>query len=98
MRSRLDKICEVCGCSDRAAIHLHHMIPRTDPRSTNDMGNLAVLCANCHTRTHSSEIILEGVYMTSVGAKLFWHFAGKPHIVRPGIFLQKDGTARIMEE
>ena len=62
------------------------------------MGNLAVVCANCHRRIHAGEIIIEGVYMTSGGMQLFWHYEGDPHIVRPGVFLQADGTALIVND
>jgi hypothetical protein len=61
------------------------------------LGNLAIICSNCHRRVHAGEVIIEGVFMTSVGVKLFWHSSDEDFIVRPGIFLLKDGTADIKE-
>jgi hypothetical protein len=98
MRNRKNKICEICGCSDRAAIHLHHIIPRTDPNSTDTLDNLAIICANCHAKVHKLQLVIEGVYMTSDGPKLFWHKAGEPYIVRKGVILKEDGTALVLEE
>lgn len=97
VRSKTSKECEICGNKDRATIDKHHIIPRTDPRCTNALSNIAIICSNCHRKVHAGEIIIEGVFSTSVGTRLFWHKSGESHVVRPGIFLQKDGTAKIVE-
>lgn len=90
--------CEICGFQKKRALHLHHIIPRTDKRCTNLKSNLACVCANCHNLIHSGDIILEGWYLTTSGTKLFWHKNGHSHTVRPGIILNKDGSATIIEE
>jgi len=89
--------CEICGASNKKVIDFHHIIPRTDPKCTEAMHNLAILCANCHRRVHSNEIIIEGVFMTTSGEQLFWRQADQAPIIRTGIILRKDGTAEIME-
>lgn len=97
MRSKYNKKCEICETQNKKVIDKHHIIPRTDPRTHHGLSNLAIICSNCHRRVHAGEIIIEGVFMTSIGQKLFWHYDGEPHIVRPGVFLLKDGTANIIE-
>lgn len=64
--------CEICGIKKKNVLHLHHIIPRMDPRSTNLPGNLAVLCSNCHNEVHSGDITIIGVYQTTEGRKLMW--------------------------
>lgn len=88
-------ICEICGFIDKRALHLQHMIPRTDKRSTNFKSNLACICSNCHNLVHAGEIIIEGRFLTSAGNKLFWHKKDSTYYIREGIFLQPDGTADV---
>lgn len=73
----------------------HHIIPRADPRCTDLNHNLAVICANCHRKVHAGEVIIEGVYETSIGTVLFWHKPGAPHTIRDGIYFKADGTVEI---
>lgn len=42
-------VCEICGYSNRDALIVHH---KDMDRANSDSENLAVLCANCHTRLH----------------------------------------------
>lgn len=88
--------CEICDLNESKALERHHMIPSTDPNSTNDESNLAVVCGSCHNLIHANQIILEGRYSTSKGPKLFWHRVGEPFVVIPGIILNKDGTATVI--
>ena len=91
-------VCEICGEQDRSTLDRHHIIPRTDPMCTNWPDNLALICSNCHRRVHAGEIIIEGVFMTSLGLRLITHAKGEPFLVRPGIILRPDGLAEIVEE
>lgn len=95
---RKKKQCEVCGESNIKVLDRHHIIPRTDPSCTELDSNLAVVCSNCHRMIHAGEIIIEGVFKTSEGAQLFWHYDGDNYIVIPGVFLNKDGTATVRKE
>jgi len=63
--------CEICGKKE-PVLHKHHIIPRTDPRSTNKNENLALICPNCHTRVHLGEIIIIGLYKSTAGFNLVW--------------------------
>lgn len=56
--------CEIQECNENnvAALHLHHIIERTDPNCTNENYNLAILCSNCHAKVHAKIIKLIGVY------------------------------------
>lgn len=92
------EFCEICGTTKRSTIDRHHIIPRTDPRCTDNLGNIAIICSNCHRSVHANEIIIEGVFFTTEGSKLFWHYEGEDYVVRPGVFLLADGTANIVEE
>jgi len=56
--------CEIesCQIDMPEALHLHHIIERTDINTTNHVYNLAILCANCHAMTHSGRLKIIGVY------------------------------------
>lgn len=90
--------CEICDDSRSEVLDYHHIIPRSDPRCTDDIHNLAIICATCHRAVHAGLFIIEGVYMTTGGRRLFWYRPGEDWVVRPGVFLNDDGTATIVEE
>lgn len=90
--------CEICDLAEIKALERHHMVPRTDSKSTNDPDNLAVICSACHRLVHACEVIIEGRYLTTDGYKLFWHRKDQPFKIRPGIILNDDGTAVIVEK
>lgn len=98
MKNVIKNKCEICDFAKKRALHLHHIIPRTDPRSTDLASNLACICSNCHNLVHAGEIIIEGRYFTTAGNKLFWYKKGGKHTIRPGVILNKDGSATIIEE
>lgn len=56
--------CEIaeCGETDPSTLHLHHIIERTELNTTNDIMNLALLCANCHGKVHNKKIKLIGLF------------------------------------
>lgn len=89
--------CEVCSENNKKILDAHHVIPRSDPRSTDKRDNLICVCSNCHRRIHAGEVIIEGWYSTTQGKVWFWHFDGEPWVMRPGVFLNEDGTATIVE-
>jgi hypothetical protein len=70
--------CEICGDDRIATLNIHHIIPRCDPRSSNNNNNLAILCHNCHDLVHAGELIILGVYpSTAIGGRtLMWHRNG----------------------
>jgi len=82
--------CEVCGLEDRKILHRHHIIPRTDPRSTNSDRNLAVLCPNCHGKVHTGELVILGVYDSTGGKVLVWHRHDEPAPFPRECWLVKD--------
>jgi len=41
--------CEIQGCQERYHLEVHHIIPRTDPNSSNKWSNLIVLCPTHHS-------------------------------------------------
>jgi len=69
--------CEICGYDRFAAINYHHIIPRCDPRCTNDNHNIAVVCHICHDLIHAGEITIIGVYSSTAGRKLLWFKVGE---------------------
>ena len=95
--------CEICNYDRSAAINFHHIIPRCDPRCTNDNYNLAVVCHSCHDLIHAGEITIIGVYYTTAGRKLmwfkdgeepplekeFWRVKNNPLVLRKNINLEK---------
>lgn len=54
--------CEICGETCKAVLHHHHIIPRTDPKCTDDWVNVCVICSNCHNKVHADEIKIIGVF------------------------------------
>lgn len=46
---QLGSICADCGYSNKDALEVHH---KDRNRQNNDISNLLVLCANCHTLRH----------------------------------------------
>ncbi len=56
--------CEIenCDVNDPKLLHLHHIIERTKVNTTNNIFNLAILCANHHAYTHSGRLKIIGIY------------------------------------
>lgn len=91
--------CEICGFDRPAALNFHHIIPRCDPRCTNNNSNIAIVCHSCHDLIHAGEITVIGVYGSTGGRKLmwfregeepplereFWHVKDNPHVLRKKI-------------
>ena len=77
--------CEIaeCGETDPSTLHLHHIIERTDPNTTNDIMNLALLCASCHSKVHAKKIKLIGIYPSTKppnNRTLIYELDGKKNI------------------
>ena len=69
--------CEVCKYDNPDALHIHHIIPRADPRCSNNLNNLAVLCAICHNLVHVGDITIIGVYSGTSGRTLMFYRKGE---------------------
>jgi uncharacterized membrane protein len=54
--------CEIDDCVITECLHLHHIIPRTDPNTSNDNLNLCILCPNHHNFVHKNLLRIIGVY------------------------------------
>ena len=65
--------CEVCG---RPYHHKHHIIGRSF-NGSNDLSNIAFLCASCHVDTHKGLIVIEGRFLTTSGYMLLYHMKGE---------------------
>lgn len=62
MKIKLKKYkCEICKESNIKVLDFHHIIPRTDENCTDLPSNIAIICANCHRKTHSGFIEIIGV-------------------------------------
>jgi hypothetical protein len=62
LKKLVPSICEICGENNTAVLHKHHIVERTDPNTSNDDMNLAVVCANCHNKIHAKIIKVIGLY------------------------------------
>jgi len=71
------EFCEVCGDIRVAALNVHHIIPRCDPRCSNNNYNLSIVCHTCHDLIHAGEIVIIGVYDSTDGRKLMWFKEGE---------------------
>lgn len=61
MAKLIKEYCEVCGNKEICTLQLHHIVPRTDINCTNDNINLAIICSNCHLKTHNNVLKIIGV-------------------------------------
>lgn len=77
-------------------LHTHHIIPRRDARCTNNPGNLACLCSNCHNAVHAGEITIIGVYSGTMGRKLMWFREGEEPPLPKEYWLIKDNPLVIL--
>ena len=71
------KSCEICGFSNPDNLHIHHIIPRTDKRSSNNLNNLACICPTCHSLVHTGDIIIIGVYTSTAGRTIMFFRKGE---------------------
>ena len=79
--------CEICG--EKTFLEQHHIRGRNIPNAEHP-SNKCNICANCHSKVHWGDIILEGWVMTTSGLELFWHYKNEesftgndaiPHII-----------------
>ena len=90
--------CEICGLKDKSILHRHHIIPRRDERSTNNDNNLAILCPNCHSKVHTGEFIIIGVYSSTEGKSLIWFRKDENPPFPKDQWLIKDNPLVIMKK
>jgi 5-methylcytosine-specific restriction endonuclease McrA len=65
----LDGRCLFCHETDASVLDAHRIVPgELGGRYTR--GNVLTLCANCHRQTHSREIILDRIYLSTRGPVL----------------------------
>lgn len=80
VKEKCPKICcEVCGENNKATLHRHHIVPRSDINCTNHHMNLVVLCANCHEKTHDGILEIIGIWPSTkppVGRTLVYKLNG----------------------
>lgn len=59
--------CEIEGCpiTDAEALHFHHIIDRCKVNTTNNLYNLAIICAVHHELVHSGKLKIIGVFPSS---------------------------------
>lgn len=77
------KECEVCGEKDKSCLEVHHIIPRTDPRCTNDSHNCAIICSSCHSKHHRGSLKIIGVHPSTKppnNRTLIYELNGKKNI------------------
>ena len=91
------KECEICGYDNPAALNIHHIIPRKDPRSTNNNYNLSVVCHICHDLIHAGQITIIGVYDSTFGRKLMWFKEGQEPPLEKQFWKIKDNPLVVMK-
>lgn len=86
-KKKLEKICcEICGEKEKSVLHKHHIVERTEVHTNNHDYNLAVICSNCHNKTHAGLIKIIGLYPSTkppYGRTLIYEEYGKSNC--PGI-------------
>ena len=53
---------ETCDVDDPKLLELHHIVERSEINTTNHNYNLAILCGNCHAKTHTGWLKIIGVF------------------------------------
>ena len=77
-KEKLDKSkCELCGEDNKDVLNVHHIIPRCDARSSNNLSNLCVCCVRCHSLIHTGQYIIIGCFSTTGGRKVMWFKEGE---------------------
>jgi len=78
-KEKLKKVkCEICGFNKQPkALEFHHIIPRCDPRCSNDLHNLCVICGTCHTLVHIGDITIIGCYPSTAGRTIMFFKKGE---------------------
>jgi hypothetical protein len=89
--------CEICRYNNPAALNIHHIIPRRDPRSTNNNYNLSVVCHVCHDLIHAGQITIIGVYDSTEGRKLMWFKEGQEPPLEKQFWKIKDNPLVVMK-
>ena len=56
--SSYEVVCATCGFDNEYALEVHHIDKN---RSNNNINNLIILCANCHTLVHKNKLSLWGI-------------------------------------
>jgi hypothetical protein len=69
--------CKIC---QELPIQNHHHIISKNKGGTDDIWNIADICASCHYNVHKGFVIVEGNFLTSTGYQLIWHMKGEPSI------------------
>jgi hypothetical protein len=77
--------CEIesCTVTDPNLLELHHIIPRTDPNTTNNINNLAILCCLHHAMIDCNRLKIIGIYPSTQppnGRTLIYELDGKRNI------------------
>jgi hypothetical protein len=96
-------ICEICGNDNIAVLHKHHIVERTDPNTSNNEWNLAVICSNCHNKTHAGQIKIIGLFPSTklpYGRTLIYEekgYSNAPDLKDPP-FKSKAESMRVYEK
>lgn len=103
MRKKLIKNkCEICGNEDKETLHLHHIVERTDPNTSNHPMNLSIICSNCHNLVHSGLIKIIGVYPSTKppnGRTLIYEQNGNKNLdVNDPYFISKPKSIKIIKK
>lgn len=77
--------CEIEGCevNDSRLLELHHIIPRTDPNTSNHNMNLAILCGTHHAMVDTEKLKIIGLFPSTRGVNhrvLVYELNGKKNI------------------
>lgn len=100
-QKKLDRtVCEICSYSSPKPLHVHHIIPRCDPRCSQDNWNLCVVCPTCHHLVHQGEITIIGVYRATneTGRKVMFFKKGEPPPIEEEYWLIKDNPLVVRKE
>jgi hypothetical protein len=83
--------CEICGLQSDICVK-HHITSRCITKNEFS-NNKVILCPNCHSLVHISEIILEGKFKSSSGKlELIWRYKGeesKLGLKEPEVYIEK---------
>lgn len=94
---RKKNICEICGNTNKSILHYHHVIPRTDTRSTNTNENIAIVCPNCHSDIHLGKITIIGIYRSTSKYSVLFFKQGEDPPLPKNLWLIKNNPLVISQ-
>jgi hypothetical protein len=80
--------CQICEQQDYL---VEHHIQSRSKNGSNKKSNKTDICSSCHVKVHKGDIVVEGIFLTSLGYKLIWRYKTEQPITgeQPEVYIIK---------